>query len=130
MTCLNVKSHRLAININLLSDNLTKREISEFAKTYINVETFYKEKEVFEFNLMYNSISRIKMNHDELLNTIRSMQVVNNGVENRMITLIDLNTSQSDNRLRFSSLSIKAFVKQTKQLIIDLCGFENGNANK
>lgn len=125
-----IKSFRLALNINIIGDKLSVREVAEYAKSQIKVDPFYTDKDISEFNLHYNAKRIIKMNDDEKLNVIRNIQTIENQSDLRVLSVIDINTDQKDLRYRFTSSSVKSFVKQTRNMVFDLCGVNNEKTKK
>lgn len=129
LSFLEAKANRLALNVFLLSENLNRSDVSRLAKEFIKIDSYYAEEEISEFNLLYNTVKKIRISEDEPINVIRNIHIVNNSISQRLMTLVDVNTSQTDLRFRFSNTSIRQFIKQTGKLLIVLSGLENEETN-
>lgn len=119
----NIKGTRLAININILGNNLIDNKVNYYYVKCIKGLDYYKDKNLLEWSFNTNSRVEADINNKiELLNVITNLSMATNRdiKEKRLLCHFDINTIGENIVHRFEAEEWISFIKETKPIIIEL----------
>lgn len=116
---LNVSSNRLAFNLHLLSEVISKTDITRLFHDKLKGLDFYDDKEMIEWNNVMNC--KMKWNEENLniITTLTPAKNVQNN-EQRVLAHFDLNTFADNTILRFNGESINEFAEKVDKIYKEL----------
>ena len=120
MKSYSVQSNRLALNVNLLGNQIQKMK---FDKNIIPALDLYNGKDIKEWSLRNNMSFPIKISEkDENVNVITELGIAVNKVsdEKRMLCHIDINTMPENTGYRFSYENFESFIKETQKIVLTI----------
>ncbi len=115
-----VQSNRLALNINLLGNQIQKME---FNKKIMPALDFYDGKEIKEWSLRNNMSYNINVSgKNENLNVITELGIAVNNISNekRVICHMDINTMPENTGYRFKYDDFESFVEETQKIALTI----------
>lgn len=131
-----IQGSRLAVNIDVIGNELKNFEGTQFSKSLLTHMGYYKGKELADMTVRLNTRESIQLaGAEEKINIITNINSAINQTNNKILIYhIDINTIPENVNLRFTGMQIVEYVNRVKeivkQIIKDIEVTEDGNTIK